>query len=417
MDLLYQLGIQLYTWATRVVGVWNPKAKKWIDGRRGLLEKIETLCDPTEKKIWMHCPSLGEFEQGRPLLEFLRSEYPNWTIILTFFSPSGYEMQKNFHCADHVFYLPADTPGNARRLVRAFNPALTIFVKYDFWLNYLLELKKQGSTTILISGIFRPNQHFFGSFNALGRKMLNSFSHFFVQDDQSVQLLNQAGFTNVTKSGDTRLDRVMALAHRAEPLKKAESFTAGHFSVVAGSTWPADEKILLPLVNDPEYPVKWIIAPHEIAESHLQHIEAQVTKPLIRYSNADVENIAKYDILLIDNVGMLSRLYLYADMAYIGGGFGRSIHNILEPAAWGTPMIFGPRHQKFAEAQAMISTGAAVCIQNEERLRKAFENWYNNKAVLDKASAEAVKYISENAGATKTIQEWIRLNMSSHAKP
>lgn len=407
MKTVYHFAIQFYVWIIRVVAIWNPQAKKWMDGRQDLLRQIETLCNPAEKKIWMHCPSLGEFEQGRPLLEHLRAAHPDKTIILTFFSPSGYEIQKNFHAVDHVFYLPADTATNARRLVRAFNPELAIFVKYDFWLNYLVQLRKKEATTILISGIFRPGQHFFGLFSALGKKMLRCFSHFFVQDEQSVQLLNKIGFLNVTQCGDTRLDRVISLTHQAEPIKKIEAFTAGHFSVVAGSTWPADEKILLPLINDPAYAVKWIIAPHEIAEVRLQQIESQIQKKVVRYSEFTEDFSDQTDVLLIDNIGKLSRLYLYAKMAYIGGGFGRSIHNILEPAAWGTPVIFGPRHHKFVEAKALIDIGAAVNIQNEQRLRMAFKRWYNDKELLDKAAMDAVRYINENAGATEVIIDWI----------
>lgn len=407
MVLLYDLLVKTYALAIRLSALWNPKAKRWIDGRKNLVEQIESLLDPKEKKIWMHCPSLGEFEQGRTLLEALRTQFPETKILITFFSPSGYEVQKNYPMADHIFYLPIDSRSNARRMVQAINPALAIFIKYDFWLHYLEELKKKESTTILISGIFRPNQHFFGSFPAIGRKMLNSFSHFFVQNEQSLQLLKNAGYNNVTKSGDTRIDRVMSLVRRAEPLEKVEEFTAGQFSVVAGSTWPADEKILFPLVNDTTFPVKWIIAPHEISETHLQQIEAQIQKPILRYSRVNEEHPSDFDVLIIDNIGMLSRLYFYADLAYIGGGFGRSIHNILEPAAWGTPILFGPKHHKFAEAQAMISTGAAVSIQNEERLREAFENWYSNKKALGNASEEALKYISENSGATDLVVRWI----------
>lgn len=408
MTQFYHLGIGFYYWAIRLTALWNPKARKWVDGRKDLLDRIEQLLDPTESKIWIHCPSLGEFEQGRPVIEALRKEYPHRKIILTFFSPSGYEIQEDYAGADHIFYLPMDTRRNAKRMVRAVNPSLTIFVKYDFWLNYLTELKKHGSTTILISGIFRPHQHFFGRFPQIGRKMLDCFDHFFVQDEQSVQLLKNAGYHAVTKSGDTRFDRVKALVERAEPVDNAARLSNGAFTVVAGSTWPADEELLLPLINHSGYQITWIIAPHEISEGHLRQLEKQINKSVVRYSAANKTDLSQHQVMLIDNIGLLSRIYQYADIAYVGGGFGKSIHNILEAAAWGASVLFGPRHEKFAEANALMKAGGAVSINDETELKEAFNLWYRSQEVRQKASASARGYVMGNAGASKMILSWIK---------
>ncbi len=417
MLLLYRFGVTAYDWAIRISGMWNPKAKKWVDGRKNLLNHVESLLDPDEAKIWMHCPSLGEFEQGRSLLEEWRLEHPQLKIILTFFSPSGFEAQKNYPGVDHVFYLPIDSSRNARRLVRAINPALAVFIKYDFWLHYLQELKRKKTTTILVSGIFRPNQHFFSAFNQIGRRMLNCFDHFFVQDEQSVELLKKAGYENVSKSGDTRFDRVKTLAEQAEPLNTIGNFSNGHFTVVAGSTWPEDEKFLIPLINNPMYPVKWIIAPHEISESHLRQIEGEIVKPVVRYSDAISSGInPSQDVLIIDNIGLLSRIYQYADMAYVGGGFGKSIHNLLEAATWGAPVVFGPRHEKFAEASGLIRAGGAKSLREGPELEKIFEDWYRDSKKLKNASDAARDYVYANAGATNIVLSWLKANFQPHSR-
>ena len=413
MVLLYNLLVKTYALAIRLSALWNPKAKKWIDGRKNLIQQIESLLDPKQKKIWMHCPSLGEFEQGRTLLEALRTQFPETQIVVTFFSPSGYEIQKNYPMADHIFYLPIDSCSNARRMVQAINPSLAIFIKYDFWLHYLEELKHHGTKTILVSGIFRSGQHFFSGFNQIGRRMLSCFDHFFVQDEQSVKLLRKAGYSHVTKSGDTRFDRVKKLVDLAEVIDRIKAFCNDHFTVVAGSTWPADEKFLLPLINNPAYEMKWIIAPHEISETHLHQLEQQIIKPSVRFSNRNESVDVSPDVMLIDNIGWLSRIYRYADFAYVGGGFGKSIHNILEAAAWGAPVIFGPRHEKFAEATGLMVVGGAKSIRSGTELEKVFSEWYSNPQVLNQASEAACTYVSRNAGATEIVLAWIESNYDS----
>lgn len=412
MGLLYDTGILFYGWAIRIAALWNPKAASWTKGRRGLLKSIESDCDSKHQHIWIHCPSLGEFEQGRPILERLRKKYPELEIVLTFYSPSGYEVQKDYPEAKHVFFLPLDTPQNAKRFVRAINPVLAIFVKYDFWLNYLRALHQHDTTTILASGIFRPNQHFFGRFPQLGLRMLRGFDHFFVQDIQSQKLLDRAGFENVTLSGDTRFDRVCELARRAAPVEKVDLFSKDSYTVVAGSTWPGDEVFLFPLVNDPQFDIKWVIAPHEISEQHLKQIEDQLTVPSVRYSNASNEDLAKSAVLLIDNIGLLSLIYQYGKFAYVGGGFGKSIHNILEAAAWGAPVIFGPRHEKFKEAHDLLQNGGAVQVRNEADLKRIIDQWYGQPDALKAAGSMAKVYVHENAGASESIVDWVQSHLS-----
>lgn len=409
ITLLYNTGIFFYGLVLRIAANWHPKAKQWVEGRKGLMVQYVKACDPNVKKIWMHCPSLGEFEQGRPVIEALKKLYPNYPVVLTFFSPSGYENQKNYTGAEHVFYLPEDSAAHAHELVRVVNPALALFVKYDFWLHYLQTLQSSDCTTLLISGIFRPDQHFFGSFPQLGKRMLNSFDHLFVQNQESLDLLQQAGYSNATLSGDTRFDRVKMLAEQAEALPLIEQFAGNRFTVVCGSTWPADEKHLFPVINQ-HSDVRWIIAPHEITEKHLADIESQLRVSSVRLSQTSEEEIKSFAVLIIDNIGLLSRIYRYGKLAYVGGGFGKSIHNILEAAAWGVPTLFGPRHEKFDEAHALIHRGGAFVVNSTLDIDLFLKKMRSDHAEFNRAQAAARDYVMENAGATPIITRWI----SSH---
>ncbi|TVR42619.1 MAG: 3-deoxy-D-manno-octulosonic acid transferase, partial [Cryomorphaceae bacterium] len=341
MTLLYRLGIALYGTAARFTSWWNPKARLWVSGRKNVIGNIERECSEKRPTIWMHCPSLGEFEQGRPLWEALRELYPEYRGVITFFSPSGFEVQKEYPHADHIFYLPEDTPGNAKRFVQALQPSLALFVKYDFWLHYLESLKTHGCTTLLVSGIFRPNQHFFGSFPALGNRMLNCFDYFFVQNEESEKLLRNKGFTHVQKTGDTRFDRVLKLSATPPDIQKVGDFCQGHKTVVAGSTWPADIQALLPFLKEGDHGFRMIIAPHEVHKAAIQQLleTLPVKSALFSVDEAITDNTR---VLVIDSIGMLSRLYHFAHVAYVGGGFGKSIHNLSEAAAWGVPVVFGP---------------------------------------------------------------------------
>ncbi len=409
MTPLYNLGISLYTTAMRISSLWHPKARRWLQGRKGLLHQVENELDPTIQKIWIHCPSLGEFEQGRPLLEALRKSYPDYPIVLSFFSPSGYEVQKNYPKASAVYYLPVDSKENAQRWIKAVNPKLAIFVKYDFWLHYLQELRKHQSITLLVSGIFRKNQHFFGRFPQLGLKMLRGFDHLFVQNERSLLLLREIGFENTTVSGDTRFDRVIVLAQDAKPVEEAETFSGGHFTIVAGSTWLADEAILYPLINQDD-DKRWILAPHEINSNHLENIESRIIFPVIRFSKASGNDLKDSKVLLIDNVGLLSRIYQYAHVAYIGGGFGKSIHNILEAATWGIPVVFGPQHEKFDEAQALIELGGAFEVRNSIEVETLIDTWQKHPHQLEEFQKITRNFVTKKAGATKMISAWIDSN-------
>jgi len=352
MKLLYIIGIWAYTLLIKLFSLFNPKAKLFIKGRKNIFNIIAQKINPAEKHIWFHFASLGEFEQGRPVLEKIKNLYPAKKIIITFFSPSGYEIRKNYALAD-VFYLPIDTPGNAKRFISSINPEMAIFTKYEFWHFYFKELKDQGIPLYVISGIFRESQAFFKWYGNFYRNILKSVTYFFVQNKESENLLKSIGLNNVTISGDTRFDRVYENAQSPKALPLIESFIGNSPTLICGSTWPEDEKILSALSE--KYPNwKFIIAPHEIHESHIESIEKQFSVNNVRFSIFSSSNQtpnAEHQTLIVDNIGMLSSLYQYGKVAYIGGGFGIGIHNTLEAAAFGLPVIFGPKYDKFQEAK------------------------------------------------------------------
>lgn len=408
MTWLYNLGIVIYGIAARIAALSNNKAKLWVEGRKGLLLHIEQTCKNLSESIWIHCPSLGEFEQGRPVLKALREKHPNIPIVLTFFSPSGYEVRKNYEGAHFVFYLPTDNPENAKRFITAIKPRIAVFVKYDFWLHYLNELKLQNCSTLLVSGIFRPNQHFFKPWGGLGKKMLDCFDHFFVQDEQSQKLLKSIGFENVTISGDTRFDRVAALQKEATEITLARDFSKGFFTVVAGSTWPQDEVGLAAWINqNPE--ARLIIAPHQISESGIQTLEKLFKCSTVRFSKAP-ENIANARVLIIDNIGLLSSLYQYASVAYVGGGFGSGIHNTIEAGVWKVPVFFGPNHTKFKEARDLVALGAAHIAADPGKIDILISRFKNDEALRLNAGIAAKNYVEHNTGATVKIIGWINEN-------
>lgn len=409
MTWLYNLGIGIYNLSAHVAAIKSQKAKLWVEGRKDLIPHIEKSCKNLSESIWIHCPSLGEFEQGRPIIEALRKKNPDIPIVLTFFSPSGYEIRKNFAGADFVFYLPIDSALNANRFLTAIKPKLAIFVKYDFWLHYLLELQLRKCPTLLISGIFRTNQHFFKPWFSIGKKMLNCFNHFFVQDKQSQQLLSGIGFSNVTISGDTRFDRVVALQNDATEINLAEAFSTNYFTVVAGSTWPSDEVGMANWINQNEH-ARLIIAPHQISESGINALEKMFSCNATRFSNATVANITETRVLIIDNIGMLSSLYRYASVAYVGGGFGRGVHNTLEAAIWQVPIVFGPNHLKFKEARDLVEIGAAYVANQSERIESILLYLENEESIRIKSGHSAKNYVHENTGATEKIMNWITQN-------
>lgn len=408
MALLYNIGIHAYSLAIKMAAPFNEKAALLNKGRKEVKSKIQAIQRGTERLIWFHAASLGEFEQGRPVMEKLRQMEPHTKILLTFFSPSGYEIRKNYTGADYILYLPADTKRNAIRFIKQLRPDAAVFVKYEFWYNYLHELYKRDIPTYLISAIFRTEQPFFKSWGKLHRKMLGFFKCLYVQDEQSVKLLETIGIRNTRLTGDTRFDRVKQIAEAAKDIEKVRLFCNGQPAVVCGSTWPPDEDILLDYINSYSGPFKWIITPHEIGEGHIKTILDKCKKKVIRFTQAET-NPEDYDVLIIDCIGLLSSIYRYGKISYIGGGFGVGIHNTLEAAVYGTPVIFGPKYQKFNEAVSLIRQGGGFSIQNGTELRELLDSLINNPAITETAGKKALEYVTSQLGATNVISEELRV--------
>jgi 3-deoxy-D-manno-octulosonic-acid transferase len=396
MLLLYNAGLRLYYLAIYIASFFNSKARLWVNGRKA------TVTPSSNKSIWFHFASLGEFEQGRPVLEQMRQLHPSAKIVITFFSPSGYEIRKNTLLANEVYYLPLDTAANARQFIAAINPTMAIFTKYEYWYHFFNELNQRNIPLYIISGIFRPGQVFFKWYGSLHRKMLTYVSHFFVQDEQSKLLLNHIGVTNVTISGDTRFDRVWANAQQPKQLPDIKNFTNGQKTFIAGSTWPEDEKLIAEMVKTyPDW--KFIIAPHEISEDKINKlIDLLPQGSTVRYSQLTTHN-SQHQTLIIDNIGMLSSLYQYGRIAYIGGGFGAGIHNTLEAAAFGLPVIFGPNYSKFKEAKDIITIKAGFSISNVDELKSAVAALINDEQFYAYASQQIKLYVEQHTGATISI--------------
>jgi 3-deoxy-D-manno-octulosonic-acid transferase len=401
MLLLYNIGILIYYKLLYIASFFNNKAKLWIKGRHN--QQIQQFTS----SIWCHFASLGEFEQGRPVLEKIRLLYPDNKIVVTFFSPSGYEIRKNTPLADAVYYLPLDTARNAHEFIKTINPVMAIFTKYEYWYHFFNELHKQHVPLYIISGIFRPGQVFFKWYGSLHRKMLKLVTWFFVQDIPSKHLLHDVGITNVTISGDTRFDRVWANASQHKQLFEVERFKNGQKLFIAGSSWPADDKLIASLITrHPDW--KFIIAPHEIGEDKINGLIKSLPENLI-IKYADISNLKpNTSTLIIDNIGILSSLYQYADVAYIGGGFGAGIHNILEAAAFGMPVIFGPNYERFKEARDLIELNAAFSISNQEELLSTAGSLMNDEHFRHGCAAISKKYVKEHTGATDKIVKYIR---------
>jgi 3-deoxy-D-manno-octulosonic-acid transferase len=374
-----------------------------IDGHKSVFNLLEKEIDKKAKYIWFHVASLGEFEQARPLIEEIKNSKPEYKILLTFFSPSGYEVRYNYPLADIVTYLPFDTKKNARRFLELTNPHMVIFIKYEFWYNYINEIYQRRIPVYLVSAIFRKNQSFFKKLRSPYRNMLSLYTHFFVQDDESHKLLQKHGIKNVTVAGDTRIDRVIEIQKQTVNLPIVEKFIdKGSIIFIAGSSWPADEDIFINYFNS--HPnLKLIIAPHEIDESHLTEIEKKLSRPSQRYSGLTDTDTVNADCMIIDCFGLLASVYRYADIGYIGGGFGDGIHNLPEAAVYGIPVIFGPNFIKFREAHDLIATGGGFTIKNRDEFNKLMESFINEPELREKAGKEAKNYIFSNSGATNTI--------------
>ncbi|MFH1319987.1 MAG: glycosyltransferase N-terminal domain-containing protein [Bacteroidota bacterium] len=407
MIQLYDIFIFFYNLAIHIYSRFNKKAKLWVEGRKDIFKRLEAEIKPGEQIAWFHCASLGEFEQGRPVIEKFKVQCSTFKVLITFFSPSGYEIRKNYPGADYIFYLPIDTKKNAKKFISIVKPCIAVFIKYEFWYHYLDTLHKKQVPTYLISAIFRNNQHFFKWYGSLFRKLLKNFTQMFVQDEASQKLLGNIGLTNHSISGDTRFDRVYDIAQQAEEIPLIQQFSQGEKLLIAGSTWEIDEKLLIKLINMFDPDLKFIIAPHEIKEENIQRITSQVKHKTIKFSEANDENIADARVLVIDNIGMLSNLYQYGYITYIGGGFGKDIHNILEAAAFGMPVIFGPNYHKFQEAKDLIQQGGAFSINNYSELKSKVRFLLSNEYLPKIASEISRNYVKSKKGATQKILEVI----------
>ena len=404
MTLIYNIGIALYSFLIRLVSPFNQKAKLLRTGRKESLKLLKSISinDPV---VWIHAASLGEFEQGRPIIEAVKKDHPNYKVVLTFFSPSGYEVRKNYDLADHVFYLPADTKRNAKKLIGAINPKKVFFIKYEFWYHYLNALKRRNIPVYGVSMIFREKQSFFQWYGSWFKKMLGCFTKFYVQDETSGQLLSGIGVENYSVAGDTRFDRVRDIAKASSEIDLVDRFVGDcNKVIVAGSTWAPDEDILFEYLEKEGQDVKLVIAPHEIHESHIKQIESKLSIPYSRFTK-ETENINDCRVLIIDTIGMLSSIYKYGQVAYIGGGFGVGIHNTLEAATYSMPVFFGPNYKKFREARDLIEVGGGFSIQNGSEFQTGMEQLWADEEYLKDASLKAGQYVNKMCGATRKIMD------------
>lgn len=403
MNFIYNIFITLYVAFIKLISVFNHKARLWHQGRRGLLEEIALSIDSDSDYIWFHCASLGEFEQGRPVVERFRKINPEFKIILTFFSPSGYENKKDYKGADLVFYMPVDNLKSAKKFVEYVNPKAAVFIKYEFWYNHLTVLHQNKIPVIFVSSIFRKNQHFFKFYGGWFRDHLRKVTYFFVQNKESQELLHSIGINNSVVSGDTRFDRVFEIALKPKRFSMIEKFIQGSVIFIAGSTWAKDEELLVPFINSNPHGLKFIIVPHEINTDHISRLMQRIKRKSVKYSAQDEEALKNADVLIIDTIGMLSQLYQYATIAYIGGGFGKGIHNILEPAVFGMPIIFGPSYKNFAEAKDLVNLRGAYSVANQKEFNSFISKLMGNYEIIKMMSEITRKYVLLKVGATDKI--------------
>ena len=409
--LLYNLGIFFYALAVRLASPFNGKARKMIAGHKQVYKILKEKTDRNAKYIWFHAASLGEFEQGRPIIEEIKRLYPEYKILLTFFSPSGYEVRKDYPLADIICYLPFDKKRNVRKFMELIQPEMAVFIKYEFWYNFINQLHKRSIPSYMVSAIFRPDQMFFKWYGKGMRKILKRYDNICVQDRHSQELLNSIGITKTTICGDTRFDRVVDIKNRAKALPLAEAFAnkasnENEKILVMGSSWPKDEDVVLPYFNMAT-DLKLIIAPHEIDEAHLKYIEENLRRPHIRYSQAIVENVNDYDCLIIDSFGLLSSIYRYGQIAYVGGGFGVGIHNILEAAVYNVPVIFGPNFKKFIEAGDLVENGGGYSVSDPTAFRFLMDEFLQYEETLKSAGQRAGNYVTSNSGVVKSVMQAI----------
>lgn len=408
MLFLYNLLLLLASQIVKVGALFSPKIKLFVDGRKTVFQTLIDKIKSEDKTIWFHAASLGEFEQGLPVIEKIKVQFPNHKIVLTFFSPSGYEVRKNNTLADVTVYLPIDTKANAQQFLKLVHPDLVFFIKYEYWPNYLNELKKLDIKTYLISGVFRENQAFFKWYGGFYRNALKTFDYFFVQNESSKLLLQSLGFNNVKISGDTRFDRVVSILERDNSLDFIEQFKNNTTTIVIGSSWPKDENLLVNYINQTNENVKFIIAPHNIKTEQIQELKNSISKKIILFSEKKNTDLSNYNVLIVDTIGILTKIYSYADIAYVGGGFGNpGVHNILEPATFGIPIIVGPNFSRFAEAVALVHQEGCVSIANQNELNDAFSNLISNAAIRNEKGHICSTFVHMNKGATDIILKYI----------
>jgi len=393
-----------------LVALFNSKIKLGVSGRSNSFSILKNVLKDSDKTLWYHCASLGEYEQGLPVFKELRTLYPTHKIVLTFFSPSGYEIRKNTAIADVVVYLPLDTPYNAKRFFELVNPELTLFVKYDIWPNYLLELKKRGSKALLISALFRKEQSFFKFYGGFMRQALFAFKHIFVQDINTQNLLATINYNETTVTGDTRFDRVFSQLSQNNELPFIDQFKNNQLCLVAGSTWPEDEALLIDYINNTDSNTKFIIAPHNIKVNQIKKLQDALTKKTVLFSEKADKKLDNYSVLIIDTIGLLSKIYKYADIAYVGGAMGSTgLHNTLEPAVFGVPIIIGKHYDKFPEASQMISEGGMISVSNQYEIKKTLDHFIKNPSEIQNSGNQNLNYIKKNTGAVIQIINYVRI--------
>ena len=412
MLFLYNLVVILASQLLKIVALFSPKMKLFVDGRKSVFETLAKTIHATDKTIWFHAASLGEYEQGLPVIEAIKQQFPTHKIVVTFFSPSGYEVRKNNTIADVTVYLPLDTISNAKQFIKIVHPEMVFFIKYEYWPNYLNELKNQNIKTYLISGILRENQAFFKWYGTFYRNALKTFDYFFVQNESSKALLQSIGFNNVKISGDTRFDRVVSILERDNSLDFIEQFKDNKTTIVIGSSWPKDESLLVNYINQSSDDVKFIIAPHNIKQEQILNLKNQIQKKTILFSeNVETQlipSLQEYNVFIIDTIGILTKIYSYADIAYVGGGFGNpGVHNILEPATFGVPVVIGPNYSHFAEATALVNMEGCISIQNQSQLNEAFDLLLHNDDERLEKGHICSTFVQMNKGATQTIMNHI----------
>jgi 3-deoxy-D-manno-octulosonic-acid transferase len=411
MYFLYSLLLRGIEKVLPISGFFSKKMKLFVAGRSTTFASLAAAIQKDDKSIWFHAASLGEYEQGLPVMEAIKTRYPNHKIVLSFFSPSGYEVRKNNKIADVTVYLPLDTPQNAERFIRKINPELVFFIKYEYWPNYLKILSEKQIKTYLISGVFRENQLFFKWYGGFYRKALDAFTYFFVQNESSKTLLQQLGKTNVMVSGDTRFDRVAAILEKDNLVDFIAEFKNNTPTLVIGSSWPKDEVLLVDYLNQNAHALKWIIAPHNIKPEQINSLKQSIQKKTVLFSEREDKNLADYEVFIIDTIGILTKIYSYADLAYVGGGFGHpGVHNLLEPATFGVPIICGPHYSHFAEATALVELGGCESIQSAQELPEALDTLVQNADIRHEKGHICKTFVQMNTGATQKIINYTTQN-------